>query len=179
VARFRRRAAALARKIGDEWALEAATGPEDLATLLELAAGRSRIAELGTATGWTTASFALAEPRAQVASFDPVEHEHRERYLALAGADVRLRLELVRVPGAEGAAAAEPVDMLFIDSTHEREGTLEEFRAWEPRLEPGAVVAFHDYAHADFPGVAEAVFELGLRGEGEVRGGLFVWRAPV
>jgi hypothetical protein len=69
--------------------------------------------------------------------------------------------------------------MLFIDSTHEREGTLEEFRAWEPRLEPGAVVAFHDYAHADFPGVAEAVFELGLRGEGEVRGGLFVWRAPV
>ena len=40
----------------------------------------------------------------------------------------------------------------------------------------GADVAFHDYAHPDFPGVAQAVAELGL--EGEAPGGLFVWFAP-
>jgi hypothetical protein len=66
--------------------------------------------------------------------------------------------------------------MLFIDSTHEREGTLTEFRAWRERLAPGAVVAFHDYGHPEFPGVAQAVAELGL--DGEVHGGLFVWFSP-
>jgi hypothetical protein len=64
--------------------------------------------------------------------------------------------------------------MLFIDSVHEREPTLAEFAAWRPRLDPGALVVFHDYGHPRFPGVQEAVAELGL--EGDVRGGMFVWR---
>jgi hypothetical protein len=104
-----------------------------------------------------------------------VEHENRAEYLALAG-DAAARIEWVAAEGASGAgASAEPVPMLFIDSTHEREPTLEEFAAWRPRLAPGAVVAFHDYGHPEFPGVEEAVRELGL--EGERRGGMFVWRA--
>ena len=37
----------------------------------------------------------------------------------------------------------------------------------------GAVVALHDYGHRDFPGVAEAVRELGL--EGEATGGIFAF----
>jgi hypothetical protein len=38
-------------------------------------------------------------------------------------------------------------------------------------------VAFHDYGHPAHPGVAQAVADLGL--EGDVRGGTFVWRAPL
>ena len=45
---------------------------------------------------------------------------------------------------------------------------------WRPALAPDAIVAFHDYDHPDFPGVREAIEELGL--DGEARGGLFVWR---
>jgi hypothetical protein len=41
---------------------------------------------------------------------------------------------------------------------------------------PGGVAAFHDYGHPEYPGVREAVAELGL--EGREEGGLFVWRQP-
>ena len=173
---FRWRAQRLAHRLGDDWALEAATNPEDLGTLLRLARGRGRVAELGTATGWTAIALALADPARRVASFDPVVHRHRERYLGLVAPSVRSRIDFVRAVGSEAAAGAAPIDMLFIDSTHERDGTLAEFRAWRGRLEPGAVVAFHDYGHPGFPGVAQAVADLGL--DGEVHGGLFVWLAP-
>ena len=176
VGRFRWRAQRLASRLGDDWALEAATNAQDLATLLRLARGRERVAELGTATGWTAISLALADPARRVASFDPVVHMHRDRYLGLVRPSVGRRIDFVRAAGSEAAGRFGPVAMLFIDSTHEREGTLAEFRAWRERLEPGAVVAFHDYGHPDFPGVAQAVAELGL--EGEAPGGLFVWFAP-
>ncbi len=41
---------------------------------------------------------------------------------------------------------------------------------------PGGAVAFHDYDHPEYPGVREAVEELGLRGQPV--GGMFVWRKP-
>jgi hypothetical protein len=63
---------------------------------------------------------------------------------------------------------------LFIDSEHEREPVLAAFAAWRDALAPGAVVVFHDYGHPQYPGVREAVRELGL--QGSERGGLFVWR---
>lgn len=176
VARFLARATRLARRHDHAWALDAATPPEDLEALLALARGRGRVVELGTAAGWTAIALALSDPVTAVTSYDPVEHAHRAEYLALVDRSVGDRIGFVRTDGAAGAGASPPVDLLFIDSTHDREPTLAEFRAWRPRLASGAVVAFHDHGHPDFPGVAEAVRELGL--EGEVRGGMFVWRAP-
>ena len=150
--------------------------PEHLATLLELAEGRRTVVELGTGTAWATAALVVADPARRVLSFDPVLRPERERYLDLLGDEQRARIELVEGPGAEGAArAAGGVEMLFIDSSHEREPTVEEFTAWRPLLAPGAVVVFDDHGHPDWPGVAEAVADLRLAGE--VRGGLFVWRS--
>jgi predicted O-methyltransferase YrrM len=167
------RARRRARRLGHRWGLEAATRGGDVAELLRLAHGRRHVVELGTGPGWTTVALALADPQRRVVSYDPVVHDHRDRYLALAPGAAR-RIEFVPAPGEE--ARGEDVELLFVDSTHEREPTLAEFRAWRPRLAPGAVVAFHDYGHPDFPGVAEAVKALGLRGER--RGGMFVWNAP-
>src|SRR5664279_2246406 len=53
---------------------------------------------------------------------------------------------------------------------------LAAFRTWREALAPDAVAVFHDYTHPDYPGVREAVIELGLAGE-EI-GGVFVWRRP-
>jgi len=167
------RARRAARRLGHEWALEAATRRGDLAALLRLARGRRRVVELGTGPGWTAIALAVADRNREVTTFDPVVHENRDRYLALAPGAAG-RVEFVQATGVE--ARGDGVELLFVDSTHDREPTLAEFRAWQPRLAPGAVVAFHDYGHPDFPGVAEAVEEMGLRGKRE--GGMFVWRAP-
>ncbi len=176
VAAFYARAQRTARRAGDSFSLDSAARPEELGELLRLARGRLRVAELGTGTAWTTVALALAEPRRTVVSFDPVARPERELYLGLAPPQALWRIRLEEVEGAAGAERSSPVDLLFVDSSHEREPTLAEFAAWRPRLAPGAIVAFHDWRHPDYPGVTEAIEQLCL--EGKERGGLFVWRAP-
>lgn len=177
VAWFHARALVLARRLGDEFTWRSATRPDDVAELLRVAAGRRRVVELGTATGWGAAAFALADPARRVISFDPVVQPNRDRYLALLPAGARARLDLRAQTGEAGAATVDdPVDLLFVDSTHSREGTVAEVGAWRERLAPGALVVLHDFGNPAFPGVAEAVAELGL--DGEPRGGSYVWRAP-
>ena len=49
------------------------------------------------------------------------------------------------------------VDLLFIDTTHTRERTLDEFAAWRSVLAPEAVVAFDD---VERPGMPDAIQEI-------------------
>src|SRR3954454_11463903 len=81
-AHFQARAMLRAQRLGDDWALESSTRPRDVAALLALARGRRTVVELGTATGWTAGALLLADPQRRVASYDPVEREHRAAYLA-------------------------------------------------------------------------------------------------
>jgi len=62
--------------------------------------------------------------------------------------------------------------LLYVDSTHGREETKERAAAWQRALAPDALVVLDDFNHPDFPGVREAVRELGL--SGQQRGTLFV-----
>jgi predicted O-methyltransferase YrrM len=73
-----------------------------------------------------------------------------------------------------GPADPPAVDAVFIDSSHEYDETVATFRTWEPVVAPGGIIAFHDWRDDAYPGVTEAVRDLGLQGEG--RGHLFVWR---
>ena len=171
---FQGRAMLRAARLGDDWALQSATRPADVAELLRLATGRRLAVELGTATGWTAGSLLLADPKRRLMSFDPVVREHRETYLALLPRSARERLELVPAPGHEARGVG--VELLFVDSSHDREATVAEFRAWEPRLAPAALVVLHDYGNPAYPGVAEAVAELGL--DGREHAGMWVWEAP-
>jgi predicted O-methyltransferase YrrM len=150
------------------------TRPADVAELIALARGRVNAVELGTATGWTAGALLLAEPARRLASYDPVVREHRDAYLALLPAAARERLELVRAPGHE--ARGEGVDLLFVDSSHDRDATIAEVRAWQPRLAPGALVVLHDHGNPAYPGVAEAVEALELGGRPHA--GLWLWEAP-
>ncbi len=174
VARFQWRARRLAAKIDDDFGPESATRPPKLAVLLRLAKDRLYVVELGTATASAAISLLIAEPRREVVSYDPFERREPYRYAELAGPSVRERLTLVLARGDDGPTADRPVDLLYIDTTHECADTIREFNAWRPALREGAVVVFDDFTHPDFPGVAEAVQQLGL--EGEEREGLFVHR---
>ena len=101
--------------------------------------GRRTVVELGTATGWTTASLVLADPARAVTSYDPVVLPGRARYAALVPR--RPRADDVRAGRRRGRRArwdGAPVDLLFIDSTHTREDTIAEFRAWRANLAPAA-----------------------------------------
>jgi hypothetical protein len=170
---FQARAMLRAARLGDDWALISSTRPADVAQVLRLARGRRRVVELGTATGWTAGALLLADPERHLTSFDPVEREHRADYLALLPRSALARLDLVRAPGAE--ARGEGVELLFVDSSHDRDATVEEVLAWQPRMAPGGLVVLHDYGNPAYPGVAEAVEELGL--DGAPHAGLYVWRA--
>jgi predicted O-methyltransferase YrrM len=177
VALFMWRANRQAQRAGDRFSLLSAARPAELAALLSLARERRLVVELGTGTAWSAIALALDDRGRRVISYDPCVRHEREAYLDLAGPRVRARIDLRAEPDTNGPQDGdEPVQMLFVDSLHEREAVTAAFRAWRDALAPGAVVAFHDYGHPDYPGVREAIIDLGL--SGEESGGLFVWRAP-
>ena len=176
VAAFWLRAMRRAQAEKDTWSIDVACRPAELRVLLDALAGAQRIAEVGTAAAWTTCCLALARPGREVHSWDVEAHPERERYLALLAPADRARVHLHERPGGLGPSDPPPVDAVFVDSSHEREETVSTFRTWEPALAPGGIVAFHDWEDAAYPGVTEAVRELGLLGE--ARGHLFVWRKP-
>lgn len=172
VIRFQIRARRLAWRSEDYLSLMSATRPAKLRRLLALARGSRYVAELGTATGWTAISLALADAGRWVITFDVIGRPEPRRYLALAGPSVSERIRLVTAPGSDGPPDSRPVEMLYIDSSHERDQTVAEVTAWRDVLRPGAAVVFDDYGHPDYPGVTEAIEQLGLAGER--RGTLFV-----
>jgi predicted O-methyltransferase YrrM len=176
VAAFWWRALRRAQAEGDTWSIDVACRPAELRVLLDALAPARRVAEIGTAAAWTTSCIALARPDREVMSWDVERHPERERYLALLSPADRARVTLHDRPGGLGPANPPPVDAVFIDSSHELEETVATFRTWEPALAPGGIVGFHDYEDDAYPGVTEAVRELGLTGE--ARGHLFVWRKP-
>lgn len=174
VAWFQARARRAARTGGDDWTLLSATRPEDLARLLAVARGRREVVELGTGTAWTAISLALDDRHRRVTTFDPIVRPERGRYLELVGPRARARIELRDEPGERGPGGRRSVDLLFVDSSHERDATVRELEAWRPALAPGAIVVLDDYDHPDYPGVREGVEQLGLTGERQ--GTLFVHR---
>jgi predicted O-methyltransferase YrrM len=176
VAAFYARAWWTAVRSGDGYSLVVVTRPSDVATLLALADGHRSVVELGTATAWTTAALALADDGRHVAGYDPAVRPERERYLGLLRPRDRSRIALHRAAAQDVRPEPGSVGFVFVDCAHDRQTTADAFRAWEPAVVWGGVIAFHDFDHPDYPGVREAVEELGLTGE--VRGGVFVWRKP-
>lgn len=172
VARFQWRAYRLSRRSGDLSAFVSSTRPHKLATLLAVADHRQHVVELGTAAGWTSICLALADPGRVVVTYDPAPHPMLDRYFELAGPAVRERIEFIRARGDQGPGPAHGVDLLYIDSGHDRDTAISEFQAWRPVLRTGSTVAFDDFTHPEFPGVSQAVRELGL--DGEVRNDLFI-----
>ena len=167
------RARRRARRAGDAFSLSSALRPQKLAELLAVAAQRRTVVELGTGTGWTTIALALADPARTVVSYDPVARG-RAAYLALVAPSVRARISFVTAPAEDGPGDVLGVELLFIDSSHEREPTLAQVAVWRPALAPGALVVFDDYGHPDYPGVAQAVDALGATGA--VCASMFLWR---
>jgi hypothetical protein len=170
---FYLRALVGAVRLRDRWSLRSATRPHELAKLLSVAENSTRVVELGTGTGWAAVSLALADSRRRVVTYDPNIQAHRDFYLRLVDEETRRRVE-IRQDVGEAGPKDEEVELVFIDSSHSSTVTSASFLAWEPAVVAGGIVAFHDYGNPSYPGVEEAVEELGL--DGELFGNLWIWR---
>jgi predicted O-methyltransferase YrrM len=135
------------------------------------------VVELGTGTAWTSISLLLADRERELVSYDPIHRTERNLYLRLVAPELRSRVDFIQAPGSIGPHKPTMIDLLYIDSSHEREDTVREVEAWRRVLLPGALIVFDDFDHPGYPGVREAVAELGL--EGEQRAHMFVHRTPL
>lgn len=174
---FYARALVVAARRRDRWSLNSATRPHEIAKLLSVAENSTRVVELGTGTGWTAISLALADSRRRVVTYDPITHPQRDFYLSLIDEETRRRLEFRHNVGEAGPADGEKVELVFVDSSHLTSVTIASFLAWEPAVVAGGVVAFHDYGNPAYPGVKEAVEQLWLAGE--LFGNLWIWRKSI
>ena len=170
---FYARASLRALRLDDRWSFWASLPPKELSVLVELARGRKTVVELGTGPGWTTLVLALAEPDRIVRTYDVQAKPHRAAYLALADPESRARVVVVEGRGEEADPPPEPVDLLYVDSNHDREIVRRSFERWRDSIACGGFAAFDDYVNHNFPGVREAVEELGL--QGRTAGRLFIW----
>lgn len=172
VAFFYLRALVYAVMKRDYSSLCGATRPRELVPLLRAAGSRRRLVEIGTGTAWTTICLALANEEAQVVSYDIIPSLYRGPYLAMLDQAARGRIDLIT---RDGNDPAEPgvVDFVFVDASHECADTIRSFNVWKGLVAGDGVIAFHDYADPRWPGVTDAVRQLGLGGT--AHGHLYVW----
>jgi len=127
--------------------------------------GRKRALELGTQDGDSTLALLLAlrEIGGRLTSVDiepcPVATARVEaaglqgRWTFIQSDDLALDWN-------------EPIDHLFIDTSHRHGHTLEELRKYEPFVVPGGVISMHDTT--TYPAVWRAIHEY-FRGRSDVR----------
>lgn len=162
-----------------------------------------RVLELGVDEGgtlflWTRAAAADAHligvdtrppgPLGQWAPFPLARRRFahpRQRIDLLMGADSHDAATRTRV---ERLLGGEPLDFLFVDGDHSRDGVAADFRDYAPLVRPGGLVAFHDVSQRPAPsteGVAAFWREFSAEHETEecVTGaepgfGIGVYRVP-
>ncbi len=144
--------------------------PEELAWLSEQAAKSASVAEIGCWKGRSTFAL-LSACHGTVYAIDhfkgsPDEPEHVE------AADGSVFLEFGRNCGhfpnlrtierdslsASRFFGDRELDMVFIDARHDYESVLADIRAWLPKTR--RIIAGHDYAPREWPGVVRAVNEV-------------------
>lgn len=143
--------------------------PSELELLVELATGKD-VLEIGSFKGLS--AWAMAHVAKHVTCIDTFKANsagqvQEEEYTTLATFDHNLRGfdNVTRLPfSSERAYELLPetamFDMIFLDAMHTYEDVKADINRWWPRVNPGGVLAFHDYAHDHFPGVKQAVDEV-------------------
>ncbi len=125
------------------------------------ARGRKSLVEIGVYQGATTVRLAsVMDPAGVFFAIDPYVGNRFGidfNYLIARREVARRvmgRVEWVRSTGAEAVndprLAGRSIDFLFIDGDHSYEGIQGDWEAWQPLLQPGAVVGFHDTVGGTF-----------------------------
>jgi predicted O-methyltransferase YrrM len=159
------------------------------------------VVEIGSYLGRSTTLLGLAlqhaaVPAARLVAIDP--HTGDRQNMRALGISTIPTLDLFRVyTGAAGigelldvrvatsaAVAADwddPVDLLFVDGWHSKQGVLADARGFGPHLTDSGIVCFDDYTHYQSVrrGVDLACTELGLVRYGTVAAQMWAGRPEV
>ncbi len=75
--------------------------------------------------------------------------------------DKKIKISLHQMDSIKASKCYEDksIDFLFIDSDHTYEYTLQEIKAWLPKVKDGGYIGGHDYVK-EYPGVIKAVNEI-------------------
>jgi len=121
---------------------------EALYELARACTGKGVIVEIGSFKGKSTVCLGLgsqAGASVPIYAIDPHQERFPEFETNVQRAGIK---ELVRpLPSLSQRAADEfhePIELLFVDGSHEYELVLEDFEKWVPKVVDGGWVAFHD-----------------------------------
>jgi predicted O-methyltransferase YrrM len=122
---------------------------EALYDLARRCSGRGAIVEIGSWKGKSTICLGLgsrAGNGARIFAIDPhADHRFGDFKANVDRAEIA---DLVTpIPSLSQAAAGgfdEPIELLFVDGSHEYDLVLEDFEQWVPKVVEGGWVAFHD-----------------------------------
>lgn len=135
------------------------TFPGERPLLQKYAAGKKRLAEIGVFHGVTTRL--LRESMAPDGVLNAIDPFFRSRFglrgygwaRRIAHSQVAKsrngRVQWIETLGKNAPAdprvrATLPLDFIFFDGDHSREGLEEDWQAWRPHLAPGCIACFHD-----------------------------------
>ena len=125
---------------------------EEGAALYELAkrcTGRGVIVEIGSWKGKSTTCLGLgskAGANVRIYAIDPHADyrfgEFKDNIERAGIADLVTPIQSLSQPAADDFH--EPIELLFVDGSHEYEDVLEDFEKWVPKVLDGGFVAIHD-----------------------------------
>lgn len=138
----------------------------ELERLCELAVGRD-VLEIGAYAGQS--AWAMAISAKSVTSVDTFqaatcgqrqtgEFTTLDKYMEATARFKNTHIVIGQSQNVE--LGQEKFGMIFLDAMHDYENVRADLKKWWPHLLPGGVLAVHDYHHADYPGVAQAVDEF-------------------
>ncbi len=71
------------------------------------------------------------------------------------------RCEIIRLESGQAAQhVPDGIDFVYIDANHSYGGVYRDLCLWSGKVREGGIIGGHDYGHADFPGVKQAIDEF-------------------
>jgi predicted O-methyltransferase YrrM len=121
------------------------------------------IVEIGTAEGGTALLMhrAAAQRGVRIYTVDIAPSPRAREHLRDTG------VAMLAQPSAEAARcwrqiAGQPIDMLFIDGSHQLADVVSDFTLWAPHLRPGGLVVFHDYDPIERGGIVHLAVRIAV-----------------
>ena len=115
--------------------------------------------EIGVRYGKSLTVAAMMAPEAKLYGIDIEDPPGRQKYFD----EIGLTERGVKYFHSDSVEVAKdwkiPIDVLFIDGDHSKEGVERDIKAWSKHVKPGGWILFHDYDSTS-PGVVTAVNNL-------------------